>query len=137
MSSQLKSLIFPAFALLLASLPAFAQVTAVEGFVKDETGKPLQGAVVNFERTDIKGHYSVKTDKKGHFGHYGLPIGKYDVTVVVDGKVRDKTNGVQTHPGDPLVLPTFDLKANADQQAAMQKAISTGTVSAEQERGMT
>jgi tetratricopeptide (TPR) repeat protein len=138
MSSHLKSLIFPAFALLLASLPAFAQVTALEGYVKDESGKPLQNAVINFDRTDIKGHYTVKTDKKGHFGHYGLPIGKYDVTVMVDGKQRDKMTGVMTHPGDAQVLPTFDLKASADQAAAMQKQVAAGApITAEQERGMT
>jgi tetratricopeptide (TPR) repeat protein len=136
MSSQLKSLVFPAFALLLASLPAFSQVTGVEGIVKDETGKPVQGAVINFERTDIKGHYVVKTDKKGHYGHYGLPIGTYTVTCVIDGKVRDQINNFKTHPGDPTNQP-FDLKATADQQQALQKAAATGTMTPEQERGMT
>jgi tetratricopeptide (TPR) repeat protein len=139
MSSRLKSftksLIFPAFALLFASLPAFSQVTAVEGIVKDETGKPVQGAIVTFDRTDIKGHYTVKTDKKGHYGHYGLPIGKFDVSVTIDGKVRDSIKGMSTHPGDPL-QQNFDLKASADQQKALQKAAETGTLTQEQERGM-
>ena len=65
MSSRLKTLILPAFALLFASIPAFSQVTGVEGIVKDEGGKPVQGAIVTFDRVDIKGHYTVKTDKKG------------------------------------------------------------------------
>ncbi len=117
MSSQLKSLIFPAFALLLASLPAFAQVTAVEGFVKDETGKPLQGAVVTFERTDIKGHYSVKTDKKGPLSAItDCPSATYNVTVVIDGKVRDKANSFQTHPGDPSDPP--DLRSEGERRSA-------------------
>ena len=136
MSSQLKSLIFPAFALLLVSLPAVSQVTGVQGVVKDETGKPVVGAVVTFERTDFKGHYEVKTKKKGDYGHYGLPIGTYNITVAIDGKVRDSMNGFRTSPGDPKEL-NFDLKASADQQKALQKAAETGTLTAEQERGMT
>ncbi len=136
MSSRLKSLIFPAFALLFASLPAFSQVTAVEGIVKDETGKPVQNAVINFDRTDIKGHYSVKTDKKGHYGHYGLPYGTYDVTLLVDGKQRDSIKGLKTRPGDPSTQ-NFDLKATADQQQALQKAAETGQLTKEQERSMT
>ncbi len=135
MSNQLKSLIFPAFAFLLLSVPAFSQVTGVEGTVKDETGKPVQNAVVNFDRTDIKGHYPVKTDKKGHYGHYGLPNGVYTVTVVIDGKVRDTVTGFHTKFGDPTPL-NFDLKQTADQQQALQKAAETGTLTADQERGM-
>src|SRR4051794_14255013 len=99
--SFLKSLTLSAFALALLSIPAFGQVTAVEGIVKDEAGKPLQGAVITFDRTDIKGKYTVKTDKKGHYGHYGLPIGTYNISVVVDGKERDKATNFRSSMGDP------------------------------------
>jgi len=135
MSSQVKSLLFSAFAFLLLSLPAFSQTTAAEGIVKDETGKPVVGAVVTFERTDIKGHYQLKTDKKGHYGHYGLPMGVYNVTVAIDGKTRDTVNGFHTKFGDPTTL-NFDLKASAEQQQALAKAAETGTLTADQERGM-
>jgi tetratricopeptide (TPR) repeat protein len=136
MYSPLKSLVFPAFVLMLGSLPAFSQVTQVEGVVKDETGKPVANAQVVFDRTDIKGHYTVKTDKKGHYGHYGLPLGTYNITLQVDGKDRDSIKGVKTRLGDPLTQ-NFDLKASADQQKALQKAAETGQLTAEQERGMT
>src|SRR5471030_2300285 len=127
MSFHLKSLLFPAFTFLLFALPAFSQTTAVEGLVKDESGKLLQGAVITFERTDIKGHYTVKSDKKGHYGHYGLPMGTFNITVEVDGKVRDTMNGVRTKPGDPLTQ-NFDLKQTAQQQQALSKAADTGTL---------
>ncbi|MEP6714630.1 MAG: tetratricopeptide repeat protein [Terriglobia bacterium] len=132
----MKSLILPSFAFLLLALPAFSQTTQVEGVVKDENGKPLQGAVVTFERTDIKGHYTVKTDKKGKYGHYGLPMGTFNMSVEVDGKVRDTFNGVKTRPGEPLVHD-FDLKQNMQQQQALDKAADTGTLTKEQERSMT
>ncbi len=136
MSFLSKTSIFSAFAFLLLAVPAFSQTTAMEGIVKDESGKPLQNAVITFERTDIKGHYTVKTDKKGHYGHYGLPMGTFNVTVTVDGAVRDSLNGVRTKPGDPTVHD-FDLKQTQQQQQALNKAAETGTLTKEQERGMT
>jgi tetratricopeptide (TPR) repeat protein len=136
MSSRLKTLILPAFALLFASIPAFSQVTGVEGIVKDEAGKPVQNAIVTFDRVDIKGHYPVKTDKKGHYIHAGLPMGTFTVTLTIDGKVRDTVKGFPTTMGDPKTL-NFDLKTSADQQKALAKAADTGTLTQEQERSMT
>ena len=110
-SLPLKALTISAFAL------AFSQTTAVEGVVKDETGKPLVGAIITFDRTDIKGKYTVKSDKKGHYGHYGLPLGTYSISVTVDGKERDKATGFRTGLGDPKTL-NFDLKQSAEQAQA-------------------
>ena len=127
---SVKSLSLSCLALLALSLPAFAQTSTIEGTVKDETGKPVQGAVVNIDRTDINGKYPVKTDKKGHYGHYGLPVaGVFDITVVVNGQVRDGIKGVRT-TGAPITQD-FNLKS---QQAAA--AAAAGQTPAEQERGM-
>src|SRR5713226_6032942 len=56
-----------------------AQTGQVEGTVKmnAEGGskKPVPAATVDIYRTDIKGHWSVKTDKGGHFVILGLPLG--------------------------------------------------------------
>lgn len=130
MSFQLKPLALSSFALLLLSLPAFSQTSQVEGEVKGADGKPVANAVVKFDRTDIKGSYTVKTDKKGHFGHYGLPLGTYDVSIVVDGQVKDTLRGVRTKLGDPVELPVFDLKPAASADAGANAA-------ADAERGMT
>jgi tetratricopeptide (TPR) repeat protein len=136
MSFPLKSLTLSAFAFVALSISALAQTSAIEGMVKDPSGKPLQGAVINFDRTDIKGHYTVKSDKKGHYGHYGLPLGTYTITCVVDGAVKDTANGFRSGLGEPKTL-NFDLKDTAAAQQALQKAAETGTLSKEQERGMT
>ena len=32
-------------------------------------------------RTDIKGNYKCKTNKKGHYFYNGLPLGTYNITV--------------------------------------------------------
>ena len=124
----LKSPALSGLAFLFLSLPAFAQTSTIEGVVKDPDGKPLVGAVVNIDRTDIKAHYTLKTDKKGHYGHYGLPFGgTYDVTVVVDGQTRDFVKGVHTK-GDPTPVD-FNLKS--------AQAMAAGAPPADVERSMT
>jgi tetratricopeptide (TPR) repeat protein len=112
-----------------------AQTTALEGDVKGEDGQPLRGALVKIERTDIKGNYKVKTDKKGHYFHAGLPLGTYNITVEVDGKDVDKVSGVRPRLGDPTAV-NFDLSAQRAKREAMQKAAETGQVTQEVERGM-
>lgn len=130
-----KNLALSAAALILFAGAAVAQVTSVEGMVRGEDGQPVKSAVIRFDRTDIKGHYEVKTDKKGHYGHYGLPIGTYDVSLVIDGAVKDKLNGVKTHPGDPI-QEDFDMKKTMAQNKALQQAAATGTLTKDQERSM-
>lgn len=128
MSFQFRSLALSGLALFLLALPAFSQMTAIEGQVKGADGKPVQSAVVKFERTDIKGSYNVKTDKKGHYGHYGLPLGTYDVTVLVDGKAVGSMKGVRTKYSDATNVP-FDLKPAGD--------ADSGSAIADETRGMT
>ncbi|HKE27847.1 MAG TPA: carboxypeptidase regulatory-like domain-containing protein [Bryobacteraceae bacterium] len=126
--------------LLFLAFTSFAQITAVEGVVKGADGKPVQGAIIYFTRTDIKANYKVKSDKKGHYIYNGLPIGTYNLSCEIDGKEVDKVNNVKTRPGDPLQMD-FDaskaVAAQAAQQAAMQQAAQNGQLSKEQERSMT
>jgi tetratricopeptide (TPR) repeat protein len=133
---RLRNLALFAGALMLTATAAMAQVCAVEGIVKGADGTPLKGASVIFERQDIKGHYKVDTDKKGHYGHYGLPIGKYNIILMIDGKEVDHINGLQTHPGDPQI-ENFDMKQSQEQSKALSEAVKTGSLSKEQERGLT
>ena len=83
--------------------------------------------MIKFDRTDIKGTYQVKTDKKGHYGHYGLPLGTFDVSVIIDGQVRDTMHGVRPKLGEPAEVP-FNLKS--------EQAMAAGAPTAEQEKGM-
>ncbi len=124
--------------LLLAALPAFAQMTVMEGVVKGVDGNPVKGAVIQIDRLDIKTKhpYTVKTDKSGHFLYSGLPLGKFHVWVEVDGKKMDEVNNVITTTSMNKVV-NFDLQAVAAQAAAVQKAAATGSnLSKDQERGL-
>jgi tetratricopeptide (TPR) repeat protein len=121
--------------LFLFTLAASAQTSSLSGEVKDEDGKPLVGGWVMIERTDIKGNYKVKTNKKGEYFHAGLPLGTYNVRLEVDGKVRDEVKGVRTRLGDPLPV-NFDLQGQKKKNQEVQAAAATGTLTKEQERSM-
>ncbi len=102
---------------------ALAQTTSLEGDVKGDDGKPLIGAMIKLERTDIKGNYKVKTDKKGHWFHAGLPIGTYNISCEVDGVVKDTVKGVRSRMGDPLPI-NFDLQKMANATKTRQEAVA-------------
>ncbi len=122
----------------LSSAPALAQTGAIEGKVIGADGKPVgkDFALIQIIRTDIKGNYKVKTNKKGEFFHAGLPLGTYNVICEIDGKAVDQVNGVRMRLGDPVPVE-FNLAKMAAKQQEMQKAMETGKVTEEMARDMT
>src|ERR1035437_124776 len=129
--------------LMLASQTAKAQFGQMTGNVKGEDGKPLANAIIAIDREDIKGHYEVKTDKNGKFFHAGLPLGKFKVSVMRDGKVVFSIGGIQTRLSEPAnveldlqqermrteaqasgvqVTPQQGNKLSAEQMAAIEKS---------------
>ena len=128
-----QSLLLGSLALLITGT-ALAQTTTLEGEVKGEGGQPVKGAMIKLERTDIKGNYKVKSDKKGHWLYTGLPLGTFDISCEVDGKVVDKIGGVKSKYGDSTVV-NFDT-TRAQQAAAAQAANQSGQLTQDQERGM-
>ena len=136
---KFRNLILATAGLLFFGFTALAQITAIEGDVKGDDGKPLVGAVVKIDRYDITAHYKTKTDKKGHYFYNGLPLGNYNVTIEVDGKDVDQQKGVRSKLGDPTNV-SFDLQASKRSrdaaQAAMQQAAAGGQLTKDMERGM-
>ncbi len=140
---KIRTLAIPA-GMALFAFASLAQITGIEGIVKGEDGKPVQGAIVKIHRTDIKGEYATKpSDKKGHYIYNGLPMGTYDLSVWVGDKQVDDLKGVKTRPGDLQQLP-FDLKADktpapadANKQALAQKAMDEGKISDDLARQLT
>lgn len=110
---------------LLFSALCFAQTVAIQGDAKGEDGKPLVGAVIKIERTDVKQTLQTKTDKKGHYFYGGLqPGGVFNVTIEVGGKVVDAATGIKPNGTTDV---NFDLKAQAAKANNPE----------EQEKGMT
>lgn len=136
---KFRNLAVAAAGMAFLAVSAFAQITTIEGVVKGADGKPVDKAEILITRTDIKGNYKTKTDKKGHYLYMGLPMGKYDIDVMVNGQKADSVKNVATRPGDPIPV-NFDLKqseaAKAQQQAEMAKAIEAGQLTKEQERSL-
>jgi len=135
-----RNLAAAAAGVLVLTFTSLAQVTAIEGDVKGTDGQPLKDAQIQIVRTDIKGNYKTKTDKKGHYIYTGLPMGMYNITLVVDGKEVDNIKGVRTSPGDPQ-RQDFNMKAAGTDKAArdaeVKKAMETGQMSKELEKSLT
>ena len=113
-----------------------AQTSAIEGDVIGEDGQPLRDALIRIERVDIKGNYRVKSNRKGHYFHAGLPLGTYNVSVEVGGTVRDVMKGVRVSLGDPTVV-NFNLAEIKKRQDALQAAAQAGQLTEDQMRGLT
>ncbi len=109
MSGTLRKILFVLPVGLIFSIGAWAQTAAFEGTVKGPDGKPVQGAQMKIERQDVKGNYTVKTDKKGHYFYGGLPLGNYKITAMIDGQDRGFQTG-RTKVGETIDV-SFDLKA--------------------------
>jgi len=139
---QLRNLAVASAGMALFAAAAFAQVSGVEGIVKSADGKPVQGAIVQIHRLDMKGDWSTKpTDKKGHYIYNGLPYGaNYELTLMIDGKVADKQSNIHPSPGE-IKTVDFDLKAakaaTASTQAIAQKAVEAGKIDDDAARNLT
>src|SRR5215472_8931396 len=136
---KLRSLALSMAGLALFACSAFAQFASMEGDVKGPDGKPMVGAMVKIDRTDIKGHYQVKTDKKGHYLYAGLPLGTYNVAVTLEGKDVPVQQGVRLRGGDPTPVNADFTKQTTDATAAAAAAAAqdaTRGLSAEQKAAL-
>jgi tetratricopeptide (TPR) repeat protein len=138
---KLRSLAMTIAGLVICSASAFAQITTLEGTVTGVDGKPAIAAIVKIHRTDIKWDAQLKTDKKGHYIHTGVPAGGvFEISVQIDGKEVDKLGGVKPGMGDHP--PTdFDLRktvaANSGKQEMVKQAMETGQLSDDLKKQLT
>jgi tetratricopeptide (TPR) repeat protein len=106
----------------LLAFAASAQTTQIEGNVKqkaaDGTLKPVANALIDLYRTDVAGHWNVKSDKNGHFIRLGIPVqGTYLFVVSAPECQPTWANNIRVgqvpsldfvlNPGDGAV-PTYD-----------------------------
>src|SRR6266550_3117978 len=92
-----------ATAMAFFALASYGQNMTISGTVMGEDGKPLQNAQIRIDRTDMKGTYPVKTNKKGEYLYAGLPFtGTYTVVLVVDGKDVDRIPNQRSRGGAPV-----------------------------------
>jgi len=122
----------------LFAVTVFAQSTyVITGKVLGEDKKPLQGAVVKIERTDIRWNAQLKTNRRGEYTHAGVPAGgTYKIILEVNGETVDVRDGVRPRLGEPAVVD-FDLsELKKLRDAANLAAQSGGQLSSEQARAL-
>ena len=107
----------------LFTVSAFADTASAKGTCKDEAGKPIVGATVEFANLDNGRKISVKTDKKGDFFTLGLTSGNYKISLISsDGKVLwFVDNRPITLSGENII--NFDL-AKEKAEAAKSSGVS-------------
>jgi Carboxypeptidase regulatory-like domain len=103
----LKSLGLALIGLSFLAFSARAGTPALEGVVKDPSGRPIKGADVRIEAKNLS--KVVKTDASGHYISDALAVGTYKVTLLVNGSVKASILNAKTEPGRPTQL-NFDLK---------------------------
>lgn len=117
---------------------SLAQMGTFIGRVIGADGKPQKDVVIKIERTDIKGNWKTKTNKKGEWIYSGMQSGgRYNISCEVDGKTMDTVNNVRAQMGEPVEIDLCNLQKVAAKNAAMQKAMETGQLTQEMARDMT
>ena len=121
--------------LLLAAGSAWAQTASVDGTVIGVDGKPVKGALIRIERQDIRSHYKVKTKKKGNYFYGGLPLGIFNISCEINGRVMDEARGVRLRLGATSTVD-FNLQEVAKKQAALRRSAETGQLTEDQKRAL-
>ena len=102
-----KSFILSFVGSLLVTFSVWAAGTsALEGMVKDPTGRPIKGADVRIEAKNVS--KVVKTDANGRYVCDGLGVATYKVSLVINGQVKASIANARTQAGKPAQL-NFNL----------------------------
>ena len=110
--------------------PATAQdVTAgsITGIVRDEAGKPIEGAQVVLRSTDRGFERNVSTNGQGQFSAAALPIGPYEATISAANYQSARTDGIISQLGGASYNFTLAAATGTDSDivvtATVQRAI--------------
>lgn len=119
MKKQIVLITLAAMLIGLFSITASAQMmTKVQGFVKDDDGKPMVDAQVVMQSTDSGRKYTLKTDKKGEFFSLGIQPGTYNFVLMHNGALVWQLNNLQVKLAHENIV-NFDM---AKERAAAAKA---------------
>ena len=77
---------------------------SLEGVVMDTKGVAIPGVEVIAKNTATQVIHRTKTDKKGHYTFQNLPIGIYDVWVMMPGFQAVKQTGVNIRTGKTMMV---------------------------------
>lgn len=108
------------------SLAASAQNTtaSVRGTVMDEQGAAMAGASVTITNADTADSRSGKSDREGSYTFPSLPIGRYTLTVTMEGFKTFTEKDILLHVNDSLTLDAR-LRVGARAEAVEVTASTT------------
>lgn len=92
----------------VCAVPLAAQLGTVKGYAKDENGKPIADAVVEYTNLDNGRKIEIKTNNKGEYFSVGVPPGTYSAALSVNGKVVDQFGKVPVSAAEDRIV-NFDL----------------------------
>ena len=99
---------------LIASSPVFAaRVGVISGYIRDGSGSPQMGAVVDIYTTATTVGYIAYTDSQGFYSANNLPPGKYQVKVTAGSFLPSLRENVKLNSG-AHVLVNLTLNTLAD-----------------------
>lgn len=124
----------------VASIPVWGQAWAgqgrLQGAIKDESGKPVQGATITLRKgtgqvdPKAEGPKTLTTDKNGKWAILGLANGPWGILIQKEGYMDSEGQiGVEEHPIGPVQPVVITLKKPSQEQvkaAQAQQAPSAG-----------
>ncbi|PYI48523.1 MAG: hypothetical protein DMF10_03915 [Verrucomicrobia bacterium] len=125
-----KSFILSFVGSLLVTFTVCGGTSALEGVVKDPSGRPVKGADVRIEAKNFS--KVVKTDANGRYVCNGLGVATYKATLVISGQVKASIANAKTEAGKPTQL-NFKLTGKVDEKGNVVN--DTGFSNVETTRG--
>lgn len=101
-----KSFILSFVGSLVVTFTVCGGTSALEGVVKDPSGRPVKGADLRIEAKNFS--KVVKTDANGRYVCNGLGVATYKATLVISGQVKASIANAKTQAGKPTQL-NFNL----------------------------
>src|ERR1700751_4829929 len=85
----------------------YAQTGNIHGHITDLEGKPAAGETISIDQLGLHRHFETRSDSRGNYTHVGLPTGRYEISILHEGKPV-KLNTIVRFGGDSAV--DFDLR---------------------------
>lgn len=129
--------VFATAILLVTAAVAAAQVGQLRGQVflqqADGTKVPVEGALIDIYRTDLKGKYEAKTNKSGEFVHAGLPyVGTYTLAASAPKAAPTVRSGAKAGRdiNFELIMSPGDGRRYTEEEVRSGKTAETGNSNA-------
>ena len=116
---------------MLLSVAAAAQVGgSVSGIVKDQSGGVVPGVTVTATNGVLGTQFNATTDGQGLYTLPKLPVGRYDLTIHIDGFKSQKRTGVPVDADSAVqVNVTLELGSQSETVTVTENQVRVDTVS--------